>query len=130
VTGKEEAMRRIMMVVACLVAAVSWLSPVSHSRAEAGRIGGPATAMVFVPAFDSLYVDAPFAADQLAMVTIAGDGNGDLELFLYDADGHVSTSTGFGDRKLAMMRVYRSGFFVVEIRNRGPWASAVLVTMN
>jgi hypothetical protein len=95
-----------------------------------GRIGGPTSSVAFVPAYGSIYIDVPFTAGELATVTVAGEGNSNLELYFYDTDGHISPALGSGDRKLATMYVYRAGFFVLEIRNRGPWDTYVLITTN
>jgi hypothetical protein len=123
-------MNRFLCKLAALLLLGATVIVARPAPAQAGRIGGPSTALVFAPAYDSVFYDAPFVAGEPALVTIAGDGNANLELYVYDADGHVSPAFGFGDRKLAAMTVYRSGFFVIEVRNRGPWASTVVVTTN
>jgi len=99
-------------------------------EAKAGRVGGPASEMVTLPAVQSAYFDVAFTADAPAVVTIAGSGTTDVDLYVYDDDGHVTPGVGFGDRKTAALAVYRAGFFRIEVRNLGPVANTVVVGTN
>jgi hypothetical protein len=89
-------------------------------KADAGRMGGPAWESGSVPPHRSVFYTMPFVAGEPANLTVIGDGNSPLEVFVYDADGHVTRGGGFGDQKGATVNVYRSGMFRVEVRNLGP----------
>jgi hypothetical protein len=103
---------------------------VSGRPVQAGRVGGPASEVGVILPYDTVFFDVDFAAGTPAVVSTIGNGNTNLELFLYDADGHVSPGIGFGDRKTAAMRLYRGGTLRLVIRNTGPFANTVLVSTN
>ena len=123
-------MKRPLLTIATIALVGLGLLSGDPIPAQAGRVGGPVTTLLFIPAYECVYVDAPFTVGEPAIVTIAGDGNSDLDLYLYDADGHVSPATGYGDSKFATMQVYRTGFFVSQVTNRGPWDATVVMTTN
>jgi hypothetical protein len=100
------------------------------SPVDAGRFGGPASSVAIAPAFQSVFVDIPFNAGQPAIVQVVGSGTTALDVLLYDGDGNVATSTGFGDRKTVSMAVYRTGIFRLEVRNLGPLANACIISTN
>jgi hypothetical protein len=128
--GSEEVpMRRFMHIfLAALLgaAAVTTCLP----NAEAGRQGGPASGYAVIPANQSIFFDVPYVAGQAAIVTAVGNGTTNLQVFIYDADGHVAVGGGFGDRKAATMDVYRSGVLRVEVRNDGPIGNVVFLGTN
>jgi hypothetical protein len=70
-----------------------------------------------VTAAGSVFYDIPFAAGDMAVVTVNGDAPSLLYVLLYDADGHVATGVGTMDTKTVSMAVYRTGTFRVEVRN-------------
>lgn len=121
-------MKRFSRILAVAVLAAVTLA-LSSPRADAGRIGGPASATTTLAAYQSESVDVPFAAGEPAVVTV-GDGATNVDLFIYDADGNLAVGVGSGDRKTATMSVYRPGFFRVEVRNLGPAANTVVVSTN
>jgi hypothetical protein len=102
----------------------------SGPRAEAGRIGGPASETATVPAHQSMFFDVPLAANEFATITVVGRGNATLELYVHDADGNVTTGSGSGSGKTAVVGVYRSGMFRVEVRNIGPAMSTAVISVN
>jgi hypothetical protein len=85
---------------------------------------------IIVPARQSAIYDMQFAAGEQAVVTVAGNGVTNLELFVYDADGHIIVGDGRYDRKTARLDVYRTGSFRVEVRNLGPMDNTVLLITN
>jgi hypothetical protein len=102
----------------------------SVPSASAGRVGGPMSETIVVPARQSATYDIHFAAGEQAVITVAGNGVTNLDLFVYDADGHVIVGEGRYDRKTARLDVYRTGSFRVEVRNLGPMDNTVLLMTN
>ncbi len=104
----------------------------TSSSVTAGRIGGPTIVNGSVAVSGSVYYDIPFAAGERAVVTIDGARDSMIQVFMYDADGHVVTGTGLADRKVVtlQMDVYRSGRFRVEIRNMGTRDGTFRLTTN
>jgi len=93
-------------------------------------VGGPTSEVGTIAANDTISFDVPFLGGESAIVSVTGNGSTNLELYIYDADGHVSTGVGIGDRKMASMNVYRAGFFRVEVRNLGPVANDLVISTN
>jgi hypothetical protein len=124
-------MKRITHFVGVLTLAASMLI-LTNTSAMAGRIGGPTSTIGSVAIGGSVYYDISFAAGERAVVMINGAGNAMIQVFMYDADGHVVTSTGLADRKVITlaMDVYRAGAFRVEIRNLGNRDCSFLLTTN
>lgn len=53
-------------------------------------------------------------------VTLTGDGDTDLDLYVYDLHGHlIERQEGNSDKEVACLNVYRSGYFIVKVVNRG-----------
>jgi hypothetical protein len=121
-------MTRTIRTIAAVVILAAAL--VMAPKAGAGRIGGPTTMMGTVPAATSVYYDIPFAAGDQAVVTLAGNGNSLVFVLIYDSDGHVAIGNGRMDRRTAVMDVYRTGTFRVEVRNLGVFANNFTLTTN
>jgi hypothetical protein len=127
--AKEIPMKRFTHILAATILGVAMLT-LGGQNADAGRIGGPATDIATVPTSQSIYFDVPFAAGSPAVVSITGGGTTNVDLYVYDADGNVTQGVGFGDRKAAVIGVYRTGYFRVEVRNTGLVPSTVVISTN
>lgn len=101
---------RIAVVAGTLLAFTS-------SPASAGRVGGPLITNSTAPPGMSVFFEITFSEGDRAVVNVVGDGTPALQLFMYDADGHVSTATSLINQQTVTMNVYRTGVFRVEVRN-------------
>jgi hypothetical protein len=126
--SKEETMKKSMHFVAVVILAASVLV-LANPTVMAGRIGGPLSTVSTAPGGTSVFYDVSFAEGP-AIVTIRGDGNSLLILYVYDADGHVTIGAGSWDRKTANLNVYRAGVFRVEVRNLGASNDTFMLTTN
>jgi hypothetical protein len=106
------------------------LAMAGAQMARAGRIGGPATETITLGAFQSSSVNVPFAANAPAVVTLSGVDAANAELFVSDADGHMTQATVVGNHKVATINVYRAGTFNVGVRNTSPMVITVTVSTN
>jgi hypothetical protein len=77
-----------------------------------------------------VYFNVTFVAGQPGMIVISGNGNAVLDVVIYDSDGHVLRAGGFGDRKVALLSVYRTGVFRVEVWNYGPLTETFALGTN
>jgi hypothetical protein len=85
-----------------------------------GRVGGPADMVQRVGAFSSNFYQDQFRGGAPAVVSIAGDGDTDLDLFIYDASGRlVVYAIGPTDRETVSWTPPATGFYRVEVRNLG-----------
>ena len=72
-----------------------------------------------------------FSGGQLAEIGIAGDGSGDLDLFVYDENDHlVCRSTGISDREYCQWWPRWTGPFRIEIQNLGAAANLYRLATN
>jgi len=95
----------------------------------AGRHGGPASQQIYITAGDTVSFDIPFRQGP-AVVSVIGNGQTALFLFMYDSDGHVSTGVGFGTSRTVRMDVYRPGILQVQIYNGGLHDTNAVVMTN
>lgn len=95
-----------------------------------GAIGGPRRGVYRVQAHSTNRHRITFRADEPGMVYISGDGDTDLDLFIYDENGNlIGQGIGYSDTETVRFRPRWSGDFVIEVRNLGPvWNEYVLAT--
>ncbi len=61
-----------------------------------------------------------FRGGEFALVTVAGDGDTRLDLYIYDANGRLVTShVGPGDKRLTSWVPNQTGVFTIQIVNQG-----------
>jgi len=121
-------MKRIRILAAGALATCLLIAMIPLARA--GRVGGPEYRLGVVPAATSVYYDIPFAAGEMAVVTVNGDAPALLYVLLYDADGHVANGVGTMESKTVSMDVYRTGTLRVEVRNMGLRDASFRLTTN
>jgi hypothetical protein len=112
---------------------LSAMLALGYPQVQAGRAGGPQVIVGVVPAGTSVFYDMPFEAGSPAIVSVAGNGASQLFVLLYDSDGHVAISNVNMSARppaTAVMNVYRSGMFRVEVRNVGVLNNAFTLTTN
>jgi len=54
-----------------------------------------------------------------ARILISGDGDTDLDLYIYDGNGLAAKSESYGDDEAVNLTIYNGGYFVVKVVNRG-----------
>lgn len=67
----------------------------------------------------SIQTHQVFLSEGLAQITIRGDGDTDLDLYVYDSYGQSVQSDRYGDYEVVTFKVNRSGYFTVKVINRG-----------
>ena len=114
-----------LLVLASLAVAFS-----SAPRAEAGRVGGAAVDFGTLAPGETYAFDVPFEAGVPASVAVMGTGPSNVELLIYDGDGNVTVGAGTFERRVAVVNVYRAGYFRVVLQNTGALPATVLVGTN
>lgn len=85
-----------------------------------GAVGGPKYAYGTVYAHSYTYYDAKFWANEIAEVVVSGDGDTDLDLYVYDENGNLITSdTDYTDDCYVRFYPRWTGRFRIKIVNRG-----------
>jgi hypothetical protein len=54
-----------------------------------------------------------------AQIFISGDGDTDLDLYVYDGNGLAVKAESYGDDEVVNLTIYNSGYFIVRVTNRG-----------
>lgn len=103
----------------------------NHHVPQGGRVGGPGHRVVRVNAFatDAFYED--FRAGAPAIVTICGDGDTDLDVFIFDSNGNlIVQAIGPTDRETVSWTPRWTGRFRIEVRNLGPVWNQYSISTN
>jgi hypothetical protein len=58
-------------------------------------------------------------AGDTVTIRVEGDGDTDLDLFVYDSNGLVASDTRYGDSCFVRINVYSSGFIEIRVKNLG-----------
>ena len=112
-----------------LVAAV--LFALLPTTAFAGAVGGPqmGSTQVKAEATDAYVVQ--FEAGQSAEVAIVGDGDTDLDLYIYDENGNlVASDLGSTDSAYVSWTPKWTGAFRIEVKNRGSVYNEYAIVTN
>ena len=103
-----------------IVAAIAFLAVATPFFATAGAVGGSKYADERVNANDEDYYYIEFRGGREAWVTVEGDGDTDLDLYVYDEDGDlVAYDDDFTDYCIAEWTPRRTQEFEIRIVNRG-----------
>lgn len=96
-----------------------------------GAVGGPQSATGTVYANSYVCFDVKFRANEIGEVFVMGDGDTDLDLYLYDDHGNLITSdTDYTDDCYVEFYVYETSYFRIKIINRGKVYNNFLLFTN
>lgn len=85
-----------------------------------GMVGGPRILEDVVRAKASVSYTGKFWVDELAEVCVSGDGDTDLDLYVYDANGNlIGSDTDYSDDCVVRWVPAWTGTFVIKVVNRG-----------
>jgi hypothetical protein len=85
-----------------------------------GAAGGPIRHVDRVRAFDTDVYRVTFRGGELAHVDVVGDGDTDLDVYIYDENGNlIDRDTDYDDRPCVMWTPRWTGTFVIKIQNLG-----------
>lgn len=92
----------------------------AQAEGTRGAVGGPKYAYGRVYARSYTYYDQKFWANSMAEVVVSGDGDTDLDLYVYDEYGNLITSdTDYTDDCYVRFYPRWTGRFRIKIVNRG-----------
>ncbi len=105
-----------LLLAAAMVAPTAAMVP----SADAGRIPGPGIHSTSVEAYDVDNYDIRFRGGEMARIVVSGDGDTDLDVFVYDADENlVASDVDPTDYCVVSWRPRRSATYRVEVHNLG-----------
>ena len=103
----------------------------SKVAAKRDRIGGPARSVETVLANDKDIYTVAFKGDELARVAVLGDGHADLDLYVYDENGHMIAKDNDDTAACAVEWTPAwSGPFTVKVANNGKVNSDYILLTN
>lgn len=99
--------------------------------AQRGNINGPSRDCGVVNGNDQILYTASFVANQLAEVIVSGDGDTDLDLYVYDSNGNlVGSATDYSDDCYVPWVPAWTGRYTIRIVNRGPVYNRFVILTN
>ena len=97
----------------------------------AGPTRGPVAGVRRVNANSTMIFHETFRAGEVATVSIAGDGDTDLDLYVYDANGNLITrAIGLSDRETVSFTPFVTSTFRIEVRNLGSVWNEFAISMR
>ncbi|WP_376988139.1 hypothetical protein [Bosea sp. R86505] len=102
-----------------------------ETTASRGRVGGPGRTASGVRAGATDVYTERFRGGQRAEVAVTGDGDTDLDLYVYDENGNlICQDTDFTDRTFCQWNPRWTGFFRIEIVNLGSIRNTYFLATN
>ena len=96
-----------------------------------GAVGGPKYSEDRVYGKDYVDYTCKFWANELAEVIVIGDGDNDLDLYIYDANGNlIASDTDYTDQCVCRWVPSWTGAFTIRIVNRGAIYSNFAIATN
>lgn len=99
--------------------------------AQRGNINGPSRDYAAVNGNSYMDYTASFVANQLAEVLVSGDGDTDLDLYVYDSNGNpIASDTDYSDDCYVRWVPAWTGRYTIRIVNRGPVYNRFVILTN
>ncbi len=96
-----------------------------------GRVDGPGMANDRVEAYASIYYETAFRGGEVAIFEVVGDGDTDLDCFVYDEYGTLIVSdTDYTDHCVLIWTPSRTEAYSVVVKNLGGVWNGIVVTTN
>ena len=103
----------------------------AQTEGTRGAVGGPRTGYGRVYARDYSYYSVKFWANEIAEILVSGDGDTDLDLYVYDENGNlIASDTDYTDDCYVRFVPRWTGTFAVKIVNRGPVYNNYVIATN
>lgn len=89
-------------------------------QVQAGAVGGPKQTVDRIDAYSTKSYAAMFRAGEQAVIILVGDGDTDLDLYVYDENGNlIAEDEDSTDRCVVTFRPRWTGWFTIKVVNRG-----------
>jgi len=100
-------------------------------RSTRGAVGGPCKDYAAVNAYSSYTWTCSFVASSLAEVAVLGDGDTDLDLYIYDSNGNlIASDTDYSDECYVSWVPKWTGKFYIKVVNRGGVYNRYVILTN
>lgn len=96
-----------------------------------GRVNGPSRTFEIVNGNGIDTYTISFMANYLAEIAVSGDGDTDLDLYVYDSNGHlIASDESYSDDCYVRWVPAWTGRFIVKVVNRGPLYNRYVLLTN
>lgn len=103
----------------------------ASQTASRGRVNGPATDVSTVAANSYVYYTVNFRAGELAECAVIGDGDTDLDVYVYDQNNNLITKDiDYTDNCYVSWTPRWTGAFKIKIVNRGNVYNRYIIAVN
>lgn len=101
------------------------------SLATRGRVGGPGKNYSYVVGNSTDTYEVSFIEGKLAEIALEGDGDTDLDLYVYDSNGNlIAQDEDYTDKCYVSWVPKWTGRYIVKIVNRGPISNNYIMLTN
>ena len=103
----------------------------AQAEGTRGAVGGPKYAYGRVNARSYTYYYCQFWANEIAEIAVSGDGDTDLDLYVYDENGNlIDSDTDYSDDCYVSFVPAWTGTFAIKIVNRGGVYNNYVIVTN
>ncbi len=109
-----------LMVVTLITGSVTFASANSASMAIGSALGSAAAGFFRVPENTIRYHYYTASAGEELAIELAGDGDTDLDLYVYDSRGRlIDSASGSSDYEISNIDVFKNTTLKIKVVNRG-----------
>ena len=102
-----------------------------NSGSHRGAVNGPSRTVEYVNGNSVDTYQISFVAGYLAEILVSGDGDTDLDLYVYDSNGHlIAQDADYSDDCYVSWVPAWTGRYVVKVVNRGPVYNKYVLLTN
>ena len=99
--------------------------------AQRGAVNGPSRHYDSVNGNSTDSYNINFVANELAEILVSGDGDTDLDLYIYDSNGNlIASDTDYSDDCYVRWVPAWTGRYIVKVVNRGPVYNRYVIITN
>lgn len=114
-----------------VLAYIAQVEKIIKSSSTRGAVGGPNYAEDVIYGKDVNTYKVNFWAKELAQVGVSGNGNTDLDLYVYDANGNlIGSDTDYSDDCIVRWVPAWTGTFIIKVVNRGIYNNRFVILTN
>lgn len=112
---------------------LAWIATVEKTLASKtrGAVGGPRGGFYSIYARGTDTYQLSFRAGQLAEILVCGDGDTDLDLYVYDGNGNlIGYDEGYSDDCFVSWVPRSTGTYIIKVVNRGRVYNQYFIATN
>lgn len=110
---------------------LAMIKKLENTTQTRGAVGGPKRGVYSVAAYSTDVFVVKFYANERATVVVSGDGDTDLDLYIYDDNGNlIAKDDDYSDDCIVNWTPRRTGQFTIKVVNRGNVYNQYVIATN